>query len=96
MKHETYNGWTNYSTWRINLEIFDGFDPVDYYSKADMSDAYKLGESLYEYAEQILFECGDCNENSLAASYARAFLSDVNWTEIASSMIETYKDEVSA
>ena len=24
MKKETYNGWTNYATWRINLEIFDG------------------------------------------------------------------------
>ena len=21
-----YNGWTNYETWRVNLEIFDGFD----------------------------------------------------------------------
>ncbi len=19
-----YNGWTNYATWRVNLEIFDG------------------------------------------------------------------------
>jgi hypothetical protein len=24
MKKETYNGWTNYATWRVNLEIFDG------------------------------------------------------------------------
>ena len=21
----TYNGWTNYATWRVNLEMFDGF-----------------------------------------------------------------------
>ena len=21
---EKYNGWTNYATWRVNLEIFDG------------------------------------------------------------------------
>ena len=20
----TYNGWSNYATWRVNLEIFDG------------------------------------------------------------------------
>ena len=20
----TYNGWTNYATWRVNLELFDG------------------------------------------------------------------------
>jgi hypothetical protein len=93
MTTNTYNGWTNYATWRINLEIFDGFDPVEYYSKADLNDAYTLGDSLKDYAEQVIFECGECNENSLAGSYAQAFLSDVNWTEIASAMIETYKDE---
>ena len=96
MKQETYNGWTNYATWRINLEIFDGFDAVEYYSKADLNDAYTLGDSLKDYAEQVIFECGECNENSLAGSYAKAFLSDVNWTEIASAMIETYKDEQGA
>ena len=21
-----YNGWTNYATWRVNLEMFDGAD----------------------------------------------------------------------
>jgi hypothetical protein len=30
-----YNGWTNYETWRVNLEIFDGisgedFDDIDH------------------------------------------------------------------
>ena len=90
----TYNGWTNYATWRVNLEIFDGFDPVEYYSKADLSDAYRLGDSLKDYAEQVIFECGECDSKSLAGSYASAFLSDVNWIEIAGAMIETYKDEV--
>jgi len=23
-----YNGWTNYATWRVNLEIFDGIRSV--------------------------------------------------------------------
>jgi hypothetical protein len=25
-----YNGWTNYATWRVNLEIFDGIDPSEF------------------------------------------------------------------
>jgi len=30
---DSYNGWTNYATWRVNLEMFDGatdelFDPA--------------------------------------------------------------------
>ena len=24
MTDKTYNGWTNYATWRVNLEWFDG------------------------------------------------------------------------
>ena len=26
MNDTKYNGWTNYATWRVNLEIFDGMD----------------------------------------------------------------------
>lgn len=93
MKPETYNGWTNYATWRINLEIFDGMDFEDFNTMAE--DAYQFGQDLEQYAEEIVFSpFGDaqCPEG-LAMSYARAFMSDVNWTEIASAMIETYKDE---
>lgn len=51
MTDQKYNGWTNYATWRVNLEIFDGFDPRDYYSNLDPADAYGLGKDLKEYAE---------------------------------------------
>ena len=88
MKPENYNGWTNYATWRVNLEIFDGMDFEDFNTMAD--DAYQFGQDLSDYAEEIVL-C-DIDRQSLAASYALAFLNDVNWTEIASSMIETYKD----
>ena len=26
MSDKKYNGWTNYATWRVNLEIIDGHD----------------------------------------------------------------------
>ena len=26
-RDQKYNGWTNYETWRVNLEIFDGYEP---------------------------------------------------------------------
>jgi len=85
-----YNGWTNYATWRVNLEIFDGMDPRDYWQGAHQ-DAYDLGKSLKELAEELL--ATDANEGSLAFSYAMAFLSDVNWTEIARHMIEEHSEE---
>ena len=27
MTDQKYNGWANYETWRVNLELFDGYDP---------------------------------------------------------------------
>jgi hypothetical protein len=89
----TYNGWTNYATWRINLEIFDGTSMEDM-SWDGFSDAYELGQELQQYAEEVVF--GFDRKSSLAESYASAFMGDVNWTEIASSLIETYKDEVNS
>jgi hypothetical protein len=86
-----YNGWANYATWRVNLEIFDGFDPSDYYSDFDVDDTYGLSKCLEDYAEQVLFECATVE--GLAADYARVFLSDVNWYEIAEHMIDDIKAE---
>jgi len=86
-----YNGWTNYATWRVRLEIFEGFDPSDYYSDLDTDDTYSLSKCLQDYAEQVLFECATVE--GLAADYARAFLSDVNWYEIADAMLTEIKSE---
>jgi len=83
MTDNKYNGWTNYATWRINLEIFDGYDPegqeIDHeYCKA--------------FAEEIVFSEDEhgIKPNSLAHSYASAFMADVNWHEIAEHINEAY------
>ena len=71
MSNENYNGWTNYATWRINLEIFDGFELDDADITAEFCEDY-----VYELLEMD-------NNNTLALSYAEAFINDVNWHEIA-------------
>lgn len=87
MTDNKHNGWTNYATWRIALEIFDCHDP---------------GEEVdHEYckfwAEEIVFGEGEDEHgiftNSLAHSYAHAFMSDVNWHEIAEHINEAYFGE---
>jgi hypothetical protein len=91
MKENTYNGWTNYATWRVNLEIFDGTTLVDM-SWDDCLEPYKLGEYCKDYAEEVIFMD---SSNGLLESYARAFISDVNWYEIAEHLIENHKQEES-
>jgi hypothetical protein len=68
MSNATYNGWTNYATWRVNLEMFDG------------SDQFWSADSAREYVEEIII---DSTPEGVARDYALAFLSDVNWYEIA-------------
>lgn len=79
-----YNGWTNYATWRVRLEMFDGYDGA---SDNDL-DAYDLGQSLREMA----LETVAAQASGLALDYAEAFLADVNWYEIAENMIEDYRE----
>ena len=85
---DKYNGWTNYETWRVNLEIFDGMNPRDW--GFDTSDSYDLGQCLKEYASDLI-EQGSAE--GLARDYALAFLDAVNYREIAEHMISDYAEE---
>ena len=78
-KEETYNGWTNYATWRVHLELFDGYE----------FEEKQTAESLKELADEFIFF--DQTE-SICTGYARAFLSDVNWHEIAQHINEQLND----
>ena len=90
----TYNGWTNYATWRVNLEICD-----DYLNSiiADAHHGYiERYESISDIADHLKDVADDAVSNygettdGLALDYARAFLSDVNFYEIA----EHWNDEL--
>lgn len=89
MSDKTYNGWTNYATWRINLEVFDGMDGEGF----DLTqEAYDLGHDLKDYAENLIYESGG-GDGNIAVDYALAFLLDVNWYEIAKHMIKDYAEQ---
>ena len=91
MTDKTYNGWANYATWRVNLEIFDGSDRDVLF---DLTlPVEQLRHVLQDYVEGHIHESGGGNGN-IAVDYALAFISDVNWYEIAEHLIEDYKEEV--
>ena len=72
-----YNGWANYATWRVNLELFDGDNE---------SWAYGSSDGMREFAELLITESTD---EGVGRDYAMAFLDEVNWQEIA----EHYEEE---
>lgn len=87
MTDKTYNGWTNYATWRVALEIFDGLNPIeDWGLEGETLTESELAELLQEHAEEVIFEGSE--KRNIADSYAEAFLSEVNWYEIARHKIE--------
>lgn len=91
MEDKTYNGWSNYETWRVNLEIFDDFNPFEVFSNNIVQG--NLEEYLKRYAEEIIFaDCDDRKISSLMEDFARAFLQEVNWHEIAKHMIDEYSE----
>ena len=66
------NGWTNYATWRVNVEILGDIEFNEHVSA--------------DYLKEIVEDCVFSNtpENLyLIKDYALAFLGDVNYFEIA-------------
>ena len=94
MTDKTYNGWSNYATWRINLEVFDDIDVGEFDGVDDAEpDIYNISLQLKDYAEECIFSGHNANAPqycNLIEDYARAFLSDVNWYEIAKHMVNNY------
>lgn len=67
MENQKYNGWSNYSTWRIALEFFDGI--------TESLDAEACQDIVEEHIQE--------HSKYSAQDYAMAFIADVNWREIA-------------
>jgi hypothetical protein len=78
---ESYNGWANYATWRVNLEVFDGFDPDGQWQTAEDCEEMVCGDDGW-VLEGV---------TGLARDYARAFLADVDWQEIADAINEAHE-----
>jgi hypothetical protein len=80
-ERNTYNGWTNYATWRVQREIFDCMNLAEW--NLDRFDIFELADWLKEYAGEAIEQT---STPGLARDYAMAFLADVNWGELARTM----------
>ena len=75
--NKEYNGWSNYETWRVNLEILGDID----------FEESVTADELKEIVEDCVFGNYEMKSGShLIEDYARAFLTQVNYYEIAKSI----------
>lgn len=70
MNRNTYNGWTNFETWKTHLEILDGYESAD-------------PETLRDIVEDVMYQGV---ENPTAESVIDAFISEVNFEEISAAL----------
>jgi hypothetical protein len=71
--------------------MFDGQSAEDLgcFSRYEEPDTSDVADYLRDSVDDVL--CNDC-ENGPALSYARAFVSDVNWYEIAQHFVDEWNE----
>lgn len=92
-----YNGWTNYETWRVNLEVLDGYDASDIlgdYARDGMNRD-EMVETLAGYFEDFVSYETDIlpREGTFAYGIVNEFLRKVDWEEIAAHYVDDYLAE---
>jgi hypothetical protein len=85
----SHNGWSNYETWRVNLEMVDGMrleDFVEFHdndSVFDADQAQYLADLIRDYCEDVIEQ----QSSDFARDLALSFLQKVDWREIADHLI---------
>ena len=84
MKDKTYNGWTNYATWRVNLEMFDSVNLRNHFDV--IPDQTVVAKWARECADELVDI--SVQDSDTVHGWARAFLDDVDWYEISCNLIQ--------
>ena len=69
-----YNGWSNFATWRVNVDILGD---IEFDATVSVNELKKIVEDC------VFRNPNTCDTPYLVEDYARAFLSEVNYHEIA-------------
>lgn len=95
MTDKKHSSWMNKATFCIKRDMFDAFDLDAFWTESEDEDteesvisAFDLGKILKKYAEKEIKK----TSSGFPRDYALAFIADVNWSQIAQSMIDDYHD----
>jgi hypothetical protein len=81
---EKYNGWTNYETWKYNLELLD----QDYFRVLFYDDQFTEVSDLANAIQNEADDLVDLVRPDWARGWVAAAFSEVNWYELAEAIIE--------
>ena len=95
MSDNTYEGWTNYATWRINLELLSDYDFAEDILESDNESWRPDVDYLKDLVENWVFE-NHTGSLGLVEDYARAFVDQVNFHEILEHILEEIDNELKA
>jgi len=90
-----YEGWTNYATWRINLELLGDYDWANEVLESDNESWRPDVDYLKDLVENWVFE-NHTGSLGLVEDYARAFVDQVNYYEILEHILEDIDNELKA
>jgi len=90
-----YEGWTNYATWRINLELLEDYDWANEVLESDNESWRPDVDYLKDLVENWVFE-NHTGSLGLVEDYARAFVDQVNYYEILEHILEDIDNELKA
>jgi hypothetical protein len=91
-----YNGWTNFETWKANLELVDGLDMQEFveheaYGMENIAEERDtLVDTVAGYIESTAFEIIEDQASGWALDLATVLLGRVNWEEIAEHIVDDY------
>ena len=92
MDFKRYNGWANYATWRVNLEVFSDMDwegTYDHILDDEKEEViYKIAQDLEVFIDEYIDNAIEGTTNSCVQGWARAFTDQVNYHEIAEHIYE--------
>ena len=92
MSGEGYNGYTNYETWLVCLNIDNDeglYHDVRRAAKEskELHDNYEVGQELKEYLEEWFYD--DKNHiYKICDSWTERDWKEINWTEVAETRLE--------
>lgn len=81
----SYNGWTNYQTWAVNLWLSDEGASNDIVEMSKQHDIPSLAQVLKDYVSDLMPEL-----NGLAGDLLGHAIDSVNWYELAEAYHSDY------